>query len=151
MTKQEFLDVLRAALSGRVASGVITENLCYYEDYINMEIRKGRSEDEVLAALGDPRLIARTIVETKGGSRGDAAHEAENHTSQRNRRWTGRDGQDHARRNFNVPVVLWLIVILLIVILIISTIFSVIRVVLPVLLPFLLVLLAVKLFRDWMN
>ena len=151
MTKQEFLEKMRVALSGRVASGLIMENLHYYEDYINTEIRKGRSEQEVLAALGDPRLIAKTIVETKGGSGGDAAREAENNTAQRNRRRMSRDGQGHVRGQFKVPAVLWLIVVILIVILIISTIFSVIRALLPVLLPILLVLLAVKIFRDWVH
>ena len=64
MTKQEFLEKLRLALNGKVPANVITENIRYYEDYINTEIRKGRSEEEVLAALGDPRLIARTIITT---------------------------------------------------------------------------------------
>ena len=62
------MERLRLALSGKVSSRQLTENLDYYEDYINTEIRKGRSEEEVLAGLGDPRLIARTIVETGGGS-----------------------------------------------------------------------------------
>ena len=66
MTKQEFLEKLRLALNGKVAGNVVTENLQYYEDYINTEIRKGRSEEEVLASLGDPRLIARTIITTTG-------------------------------------------------------------------------------------
>lgn len=151
MVKQEFLEKLRVALSGRVSSGVIAENLCYYEDYINMEIRKGRREEEVLAALGDPRLIAKTIVETRGGRGGDTAQGAENHTAQRNRRRTDREAQGHVHRHLKVPAVLWLIVVILIVILIISTIFSVIRALLPIILPILLVLLAVKIFRDWLH
>ena len=68
MTKREFLESLRLALGGRVTSAQLTENLEYYEDYINTETRKGRDEGEVLSELGDPRLIARTIVETGGGS-----------------------------------------------------------------------------------
>ena len=64
MTKQEFLEKLRLALTGNVPGSVVSENLQYYEDYINTEIRKGKSEEEVLAALGDPRLIARTIITT---------------------------------------------------------------------------------------
>ena len=35
------------------------------------------SEEEVLALLGDPRLIARTIAETKGGEMPDARQEQE--------------------------------------------------------------------------
>ena len=68
MTKNQFLEKLRTALNGKMSPDSVTENLRYYEDYINTEIRKGRAEAEVLSALGDPRLIARTIVETRGGS-----------------------------------------------------------------------------------
>lgn len=68
MTKQDFMERLRLALNGKVSSRQLTENLDYYDNYINTEIRKGRSEEEVMAQLGDPRLIARTIVETGGGS-----------------------------------------------------------------------------------
>lgn len=66
MSKQQFIDGLRAALNGRVSSGLVTENVNYYEDYINTEIRKGRTEEEVMKSLGDPRLIARTIIEMYG-------------------------------------------------------------------------------------
>lgn len=36
----------------------------YYEDYIQSQVQKGRSEEEVLRQLGDPRLIARTLLDT---------------------------------------------------------------------------------------
>ena len=39
--------------------------LAYYEDYIETEIRKGSTEEEVLAQLGDPRLIAKSILATR--------------------------------------------------------------------------------------
>ena len=61
MNKQEFVDRLRMALNGRVSPGLVMDNVNYYQDYINTEIRKGRTEEEVLESLGDPRLIARTI------------------------------------------------------------------------------------------
>ena len=66
MTKQEFLDKLRISLNGKIAAGEVEEHIRYYEDYINVELRKGSSEEDVMATLGDPRLIARTIVETSG-------------------------------------------------------------------------------------
>ena len=69
MTKREFLESLRLALSGKITSVQLAENLDYYEDYINTEIRKGRDEQEVLSELGDPRLIAR---DHRGGR--EAAH-----------------------------------------------------------------------------
>ena len=69
MNKQEFVDRLRMALNGRVSPGLVMDNVNYYQDYINTEIRKGRTEEEVLESLGDPRLIARTIIQTNGGGR----------------------------------------------------------------------------------
>lgn len=75
MTKQEFLDRLRMSLHGKILPGQVVENLQYYEDYINTEIRKGTAEEEVLAKLGDPRLLARTIVETQSGQPGEYAND----------------------------------------------------------------------------
>ena len=42
MNKQEFVDRLRMALNGRVSPGLVMDNVNYYQDYINTEIRKGR-------------------------------------------------------------------------------------------------------------
>ena len=52
MNKQEFVDRLRMALNGRVSPGLVMDNVNYYQDYINTEIRKGRTEEEVLESLG---------------------------------------------------------------------------------------------------
>ncbi len=148
MTKQDFLEGLRGALSGRAASGTIAENLRYYEDYINTEVRKGKREEEVLAALGDPRLLARTIIETKGAKETEYA---QNHRGRGNDRHGGQGGRPGANIFSKVPALIWLIVVILIVILILSAIFSVIAAILPVVLPILLVLLLVKVFRDWVH
>ncbi|WP_394525078.1 DUF1700 domain-containing protein [Lacrimispora sp. JR3] len=62
MSKQEFLQRLRETLTGEVPGNVIEENIRFYEEYISTEARKG-SEEEVIASIGDPRLIAKTIIE----------------------------------------------------------------------------------------
>ena len=66
MNKEAFIDTLRRALYGKVSDYELTDHVRYYEDYIRQEINRGRSEQEVLEELGDPRLIARTILETSG-------------------------------------------------------------------------------------
>ena len=68
MSKQEFLQRLREALAGEAAQSVIEENIRYYEEYIRTEVGKGLAEYEVTASIGDPRLIAKTIVQAQGGS-----------------------------------------------------------------------------------
>ncbi len=64
MTKEEFLSEFRSALTGSVSSSLINENMNYYEDYINTELRKGRTEEDIFQELGNPRLLARTVIET---------------------------------------------------------------------------------------
>lgn len=66
MNKEAFIDTLRRALYGKVSDYELTDHMRYYEDYIRQEMNRGRSEQEVLEELGDPRLIARTILETSG-------------------------------------------------------------------------------------
>ena len=75
MTTNEFIRVLGESLQNSMPIGEVRENVQYYKDYIAEEMRKGRSEESVLAELGDPRLIARTILDAKGYSgsfRGDS-------------------------------------------------------------------------------
>lgn len=66
MTKSEFLDGLRRALFSTNSESLINENIAFYSSYIDEEVRKGRSEEEVLDELGDPRLIARSIKDAEG-------------------------------------------------------------------------------------
>lgn len=68
MNREEFLQGLQKALSGQISPSAVQENLRYYDDYIRTEVRKGRTESEVMEELGDPRLIARTIVDTTPGA-----------------------------------------------------------------------------------
>lgn len=64
MSRREFLEVLRGQLSGQMAQGRAAAHVRYYEDYIQSQVRSGRSEEDVLAELGDPRLIAKTLIDT---------------------------------------------------------------------------------------
>ena len=137
MGKQEFLDKLRLALNSRVSTEVVSDTLTYYEDYINTEVRKGRSEEEVMELLGDPRLIARTIIETKGGETPDVSQEY------------GRDGE--IERHVAVPGWVWLIVILVVAVVVLSVVFKILSVLFPFILIFLGVSFLVKFFRDWAN
>lgn len=61
MTKTEFLDALRAALAG-LPDGDIDKSLEYYSEIIADSVEDGRSEEEAVAALGDPEAVARQIL-----------------------------------------------------------------------------------------
>lgn len=72
MSRQEFLQRLRAALTGEVPGSVVEENIRFYDEYISTEMKMGSGEEEVIASIGDPRLIAKTIIEV-GGNTGSSA------------------------------------------------------------------------------
>ncbi|MCC8126749.1 MAG: DUF1700 domain-containing protein [Clostridiales bacterium] len=68
MNRLEFLQRLQDSLSGEIPPESVRENLQYYNSYIREEKQKGRDEAEILEELGDPRLIARTIIDTTPGA-----------------------------------------------------------------------------------
>lgn len=68
MDRKEFLDILREQLAGNMQEGKAAAHIRYYEDYIQSQVRGGRPESEVLEELGDPRLIAKTLIDTDDGS-----------------------------------------------------------------------------------
>lgn len=139
MEKQEFLDKLRLALGGRVTPEVMTDTMNYYEEYINTELRLGKHPDEVMEALGDPRLIARTIAETNGGQSSDG------------RASSGEDGEyggghELRARLFRIPGWVWLIVFFIVIWLIVSIVFRVLIKLAPILLVIALVIFLYRRF-----
>ena len=66
MTKQEFLQGLEERLTAEGAFQLVRENREFYSNYIDGEVAKGRTEEEVLEELGDPSLIGRTILDAAG-------------------------------------------------------------------------------------
>ena len=149
MTKYDFLDRLKLALSGKVSATLIQENMTYYSEYIDTQLRMGRSEQEVMDMLGDPRLIARTIVQTNGTETAEEASYRES-TSYDDTKYNSENYRDEVKVR-NMPGWLWTVIVILIVVCVISFIFSLVSFLLPFVLPVLIVLFFVKLFRDWLN
>lgn len=65
MTKQEFVNTLRLSLKDLEDTGYLNETVSYYENYIETEVRKGSTEEEVISMLGDPRLIAKSVIASR--------------------------------------------------------------------------------------
>lgn len=61
MNKQEFITGLRQNLAGMEDYEFVNDTVNYYEDYIETRVRKGEQESVILAELGEPRLIAKSI------------------------------------------------------------------------------------------
>ena len=76
MTRLEFLEKLREALENDLSGQIVRENVDYYNTYISEEVRKGRNEEEVVDELGDPWVIARSLIEAA-----ESAHDSQGQSS----------------------------------------------------------------------
>ncbi|MCI8556210.1 MAG: DUF1700 domain-containing protein [Lachnospiraceae bacterium] len=152
MDRNEFVSTLRAVLSGEVPAAVVEDNVRYYDSYISQEIADGKSEREVLESLGDPRLIAKTIIDTnkQQGSREtyESAYTREEPEKGFHAEFNDNGGVDLKYRQLNLNTWYGRLLIFIIVILVLTVIFTIVGGILSWLLPILLpVLLIVWILR----
>lgn len=70
MDRTEFLKVMRESLERKIPQAEIEDNLKYYWEYFE---QSGCSDEEVCEELGDPRLIAKSVINAYLASKGSAA------------------------------------------------------------------------------
>lgn len=150
MTRSEFLNRLKEALANDLSGPVIQENVNYYSGYIADEVRKGRSEEEVVAELGDPWAIARTIIESleiQGNTQEDYGYEP-NRQNYDQRQQSG-TGQVHI---FGLDtwwkkllLVLGIVGVFMLVIAVIGGIFSLLA---PILVPLILMIIVFRIIGS---
>ncbi len=145
MNRYEFIEKLRAALTGKATQSVINENIRYYEEYLDTEIRKGKSEDTVIAGLGDPRLLAKTIIEAgkRAGQNGYSFQAVDDVVDFSEEAQGGRPLRFHGK-TFKIPVWAAALILVLTVAVIITVIGAVLSFLLPIVLPLLLLLMAAQ-------
>ena len=157
MTREEFLQGLRSALEGNVSSGVLQDNLDYYSQYILDEMRNGKTEAEVVQTLGDPWVIARTIISANDGT--DEAVAEETRGAGRNDHIyyensdAGEDDRPHAKVHFLGIDTWWkkLLVILsvvLVIVIVVAVITGIISLLAPIIVPIVIVLLIIRLING---
>lgn len=160
MGRYEFVNTLRTALSEELPASLVEENVRYYESYISQEVAGGKTEAEVLEELGDPRLIARTILDTQGQQEDYSEGYGSFYEEQEAEREKGlhaevneKGGVDIKYRSFNFNTwygkLLIAVVLILILFLIISIVSGILSLVLPILVPVLLVLFIIKCFTKY--
>lgn len=145
MNRYEFIEKLRAALSGRVTQSVLNENIRFYEEYLDTEIRKGRSEEEVLGEIGDPRLLAKTITEASKQAAGSVYEEEiieDGESSQSNSHTRTRVKVNG--KNFRLPTWVLLLVTVLVILFVITIICTLLSVLIPILVPLFLLIMAAQ-------
>lgn len=146
MTKKDFLEKLKSALGNDLNSAKVQENIAYYNGYIDDEIRKGRSEAEVVEELGDPWAIARTISDSEEAQNGTQNHSVyeSDHTAED--RASGQRGKVHViNLNSKWKAALILLGILGIIFLLLAVIGGIISFLAPLLVPILIVVCIIRL------
>lgn len=142
MTKTEFLDALQRALASGLSSSNVAENMRYYQDYIDSEIRKGNSEESVLESLGNPRLLAKSIIEANKRA---GTNEGSNQTFDEE---SSSYGERENRKVFTLPGWLIMLIATVVVILVIGAVLSILTTLLPILIPVLIVILIINIFKN---
>ncbi|MCH4039639.1 MAG: DUF1700 domain-containing protein [Lachnospiraceae bacterium] len=64
MTRQEFIGALGQKLAEALPEAEVLSQVQYYQGYIDGELHRGRTEQEIFDELGDPILIARNIIDS---------------------------------------------------------------------------------------
>ncbi len=144
MYRNKFLSSLREALEGNMSEQAVKENLQYYKTYIEDEVKKGRTEKEVVEELGDPWIIAKTLIESPGGEQTYEEAEEDNVSRYEDR-----------RQNVHIlgldtwwKKVALILAIVGIIFGIGTLLVGVVRIVLPILIPFLAIMFLIKFFHK---
>ncbi len=160
-TKQEFIDGLRRALTGKISQQEIEEHVSYYEDYITAETRIMGSERDVLDLLGNPGLIAMSIcaADAAGEHANSGYNAAEdaygNYNAYNNETTYSSDNKNGASQKDSRPfifrhpkltIALVLVVVVAIIVLVIALAFSLLKLLWPVIVVIIVVALFVRLF-----
>lgn len=153
MNRYEFIEKLRAALAGKATQSAINENIRYYEEYLDTEIRKGKKEEEVLRELGDPRLLAKTIIEAnkqtgQGGNSKEIYHDTVDYGNGKEKKSTcvHVNGKEYAVSKWAIILALVLVAVL-----VITMIGAVLSFILPIVIPVILIVIAVKIVSVLMD
>lgn len=137
-------------MAGQVPQAVVEENLRYYDQYLTDEAAKGKTMHEVLEELGDPRLIAKSIIDANGGGSDMAGIYEDDSRSY----GTYQDNEDIGQNSFHRVqfsgfwAMVLLVAVLCLVFVVIGTIIGGIFLILrPILVPLLLIWLVYWIFR----
>lgn len=148
MNKEEFLSQLRTALNGNIDSALVQENMEYYSRYIDEEVGKGKSEAQVLQMLGEPWILARTIIDACDGTNRETVYEAEGVTGTYARQ-ERKEQVESGLASFLKMDTWWkkllgVLIVVMVVMLVVSIVTGLVRLVAPILIPVLVLILIVR-------
>ena len=137
MNKETYIDALERKLWDRLDPDQLRD-IISYKDYFAMEAAKGISEEETIRKLGDPALLAKSILAAEGSKGGSAESEIEQ----------GIQKQGREFRGGKLLVLLVIVAVLIVLCAIIGLIFSVVSALLPFLFVLAFVFLIFSFFKN---
>ena len=149
MNKEEFITKLQYALAGGMSGSQVAEHVRYYREYIDSEIHRGRTEEEVLAQLGEPRLLARSIIDAnkRAGTAFGSNREYDEETAG-DVREDEMYGQAGRERRIMLPGWFAALTVVVIAVIVIGLVSSLLYLFAPVIMGVLIVMLVVKLIQG---
>lgn len=149
MSRAEFIDKLQRALAGGLNSSQVAENVRYYQEYIDAQISAGRREQEILAQLGDPRLLAKSIIEANkhAGTSYGSNREYDEEVTSDSQGWRNNEQMPQGKVTM-LPGWLVMLIITVVVVLVIGLVTSLLSIFAPVILVALVIVLIVKIFQS---
>ena len=145
MDRYEFISTLRTTLTGKVPATMVEDNIRYYEEYIEIQLRQGKSEEEILKGLGDPRLLAKTIIEANKYAENTDTYGEDDHGEIP----FGGSGKSFKQWYRERPAWLHMIVSVLITAFVLFVVFTALQVLFPFILMVVLVLGVYRLIRQF--
>lgn len=124
MNKTEYLNTLEKALVGRIDPDKLRDTMSYYNDYFYMEQSKGIKESDIIEKLGEPRLLAKSIITAENES-----------LNNREVDYYGTEDESVTSKKIQIPFLIVILIIVLMFFAIISLIFKIASVLLPIILP----------------
>lgn len=151
MSRREFLEKLREALSNELGASVVQENIDYYNNYISKEVGKGYTEEGVVEELGDPWVIARTIIDGQGTTGSTyTSYETDAYENQ-----NGYQNDTDSAREFHIfgidtwwKKLLAIVVIVLVIISVIALVTGIIGLIAPILIPVLIIVFIIRILGN---
>ncbi len=158
MNKTEFLQELREKLAEELSPAAVNSHIQYYDSYIIGAMNAGKSEADVLDELGDPLLIAHTILDAQEAGSPQyeeyASQTSYEDTTDHSSRQTTQDtaSQDTGHRSFfggsQYGCLIAAIILIVIVVSAVSLVGSVVSFLWPIIVPVLIIVLIFSLFKS---
>ena len=157
MTKYEFINKLKNALENDLSNSSVQGHVNYYNDYITSEVCSGRSESDVIAELGDPWAIAKTIIasETVASSNEENSYTSKEEEIGSRGGYSNSYGRTSNKPNIHIfgldswwKKLLFILGIIGVVMIVFSIITGFISLIAPFILPIVFITLIIRLFKN---